>query len=596
MFSRLYVIVLSYGAVLPELTQHLSDIATPHALPTAAGPAHASTFGARVSWALAAAAFALIAVFLWGNEWPVGNFVYATATTGAIIAFLALLTRRVLFGTVVAAGITATVVGAAKVKLALMDMLVHAYDLFFYFNSLSTFSYLADAYPGPTYGLFAMLGATALLGIAVFVYDGARVRRLTALCAFAVFSLVAWAGIESTGQRRHMHLYYNDRYLSTFYSSWPETLNTLWQGTMLAAAPRAPGMPFGGIGSCMTATKKPHIILIHQESMVPPSIFPGLQFDKSVMSLFQSHDGKVHKLRVETFGGASWLTEFSVLAGVSTYSFGSMRQFVQAFMEGKVRETIPQVMEACGYRNVLFYPMMTNFVSNARFYESIGLREIFDMKKQNAPSIAERDRFYYANALDEIGRHVGSSQKPLFTFVQTMSGHWPYDYAKFPEMDVPGGPKGAHPEIHEYLRRIAVAAKDYAWLKDELKRRFPAESFVIMSYGDHQAGATRSLVGVPMETEIEDVKLRADSAGYISYYSIETQNWKAPPMAPMQVLDVPYIGLALLEAARLPLSDAYRERKRLMYQCNGRYHSCVDEGAILGFHRRLIDSGLIDSR
>lgn len=559
-------------------------------------PPAAGTFSARLSWALAVAAFLVMAGFFYRNEWPVGNFVFSTATTGAVIAFLALLTRRVLFGTVVAAGVVATVIGAAKVKLAFMDMLVHAYDLFFYFNSFSTFAYLADAYPGPTYGLFAMLGVTALLGIAVFLYDGARVRRITALGAFGVFSLIAWAGLESTGQRRHMHLYYGDRYLSTFYSSWPETLRTLWQGTILEAAPRAPGMPFGGVGSCTTSGKKPHIILIHQESMVPPSIFEGLQFDRGVTPFFQSHDGKVHKLRVETFGGASWLTEFSVLAGVSTYSFGTMRQFVQAFMEGKVRETIPQVMETCGYRNVLFYPMMTNFVSNARFYDSIGLREIFDMKKQDAPTMAERDRFYYANALDEIGRHVGASQKPLFTFIQTMSGHWPYDYAKFPEMDVAGGPPGVHPEINEYLRRISIAAKDYAWLREELKRRFPEESFVIMSYGDHQAGATRSLVGVPMDTEIEDVKLRADSPGYISYYAIETQNWRAPPMIPMQVLDVPYVGLALLEAARLPLSDAYRERKRLMYQCNGRYHSCADENAILSFHRRLIDSGLMESR
>jgi hypothetical protein len=51
-----------------------------------------------------------------------------------------------------------------------------------------------------------------------------------------------------------------------------------------------------------------------------------------------------------------------------------------------------------------------------------------------------------------------------------------------------------------------------------------------------------------------------------------------------------------MEQARLPLTDAYRERKRLMNQCNGRYHSCADEGAILSFHRRLIDSGLMESR
>jgi hypothetical protein len=595
LFSRLIVILLSCGIPAGADTA-LTDITTPRALPTTAGEAPVGTFGARVSWALAAATFLLMAAFFWMNEWPLGNVVYSTTVTGAIVAFLVMLTGRVLFGTMVAGGIVATVIGAANVKLAFLDMLVHAYDLFFYFTSLSTLRYLTDAYPAPTFGLFGMLGATVLLGIVVYRYDGTRVRRTTALGAFAALSMIAWAGLESTGQRRHMHLYYPNRFLSTFYSSWPETIRTLWRGQLIEAAPSATGQPFGALGTCATAGRKPHVILIHQESMVPPSLFDGLAFDKSVMPFFTSHDGKVHKLRVETFGGASWLTEFSVLAGVSTHSFGSMRQFVQAFMEGKVRETIPQVMETCGYRNVLFYPMHSNFVSNARFYESIGLREIFDMKKQGAPTMAERDRFYYGNALDEIDRHIRGSDRPLFTFIQTMSGHWPYDYTKFPEMQVAGGPPGAAPEVHEYLRRISIAAKDYAWLKSELKRRFPSESFVIMNYGDHQAGATRTLVGVSGDIEIEDVKLRADSRGFLSYYSIETQNWRAPPMPNLPVVDVPYIGLTLLEAARLPLSDAYAERKRLMLQCNGRYHSCADNGAILSFHRRLIDSGILESR
>ena len=49
----------------------------------------------------------------------------------------------------------------------------------------------------------------------------------------------------------------------------------------------------------------------------------------------------------------------------------------------------------------------------------------------------------------------------------------------------------------------------------------------------------------------------------------------------------------LLEAAGLPLSDTYRERRRLMERCNGRYHGCPERAQILQFHRRLIDSGIV---
>src|SRR5262249_30334342 len=122
--------------------------------------------------------------------------------------------------------------------------------------------------------------------------------------------------------------------------------------------------------------------------------------------------------------GASWLTEFSLLAGGSTRSFGGMRPFVQTFTQNKLRDTLPQVLRRCGYRNVVFYPLLKNFVSNDRFYTSIGLKEIFDMAAQGAKSAQERDRFYFANALSEMERHLRVSRAPLFTYIQTMSAHW----------------------------------------------------------------------------------------------------------------------------------------------------------------------------
>jgi len=33
----------------------------------------------------------------------------------------------------------------------------------------------------------------------------------------------------------------------------------------------------------------------------------------------------------------------------------------------------------------------------------------------------------------------------------------------------------------------------------------------------------------------------------------------------------------------------------MLNACNGRYHTCEPHGTILAFHRRMIDSGLIDA-
>ena len=59
---------------------------------------------------------------------------------------------------------------------------------------------------------------------------------------------------------------------------------------------------------------------------------------------------------------------------------------------------------------------------------------------------------------------------------------------------------------------------------------------------------------------------------------------------------MPYLGLVVLEAAGLPLSESYQERKRLMQLCGGRYATCAKRDEILAFHRRLIDSGLLVAR
>jgi hypothetical protein len=273
-----------------------------------------------------------------------------------------------------------------------------------------------------------------------------------------------------------------------------------------------------------------------------------------------------------------------------------MRQFVQTFTQNKLKDTLPQALERCGYRNVVFYPLQRNFVSNDRFYTSIGLKEIFDMKSQGAKSAQERDRFYYGNALAEMERHFKSSRKPLFTYIQTMSAHWPYDFQFEPEVDVPGGAAETNPEMHEYLRRVSMAKTDFDFLMGELRRRFPGERFLIVHYGDHHPTATRTLLGFDNDTEAEDVALNPDSIGFITYYVTRGVNYRVPAPPQFETLDVAYLGTAMLELAGLPLSDSHRERKRLMELCKGRYYDCKQRDEILAFHRRLIDSGVMAAR
>src|SRR5262245_29502316 len=450
------------------------------------------------AWGLAAVIAAGMIHQFWINEGELPNIIFTAGVTMALVAIVAVISRRVLFSLVLTAAVIATIAAAASVKRATMNMVVHAYDLFFYLSSWSTISYLWSDQRRYVLGLAGALIATALVARIAYHADSIRVNRLWSAVAGILFVAIAWYGAETKGERRHMQFYYQNLYVSSFYASWGETLEALWRGALLEAAPKAtaatPG--FAIPSSCNTTTKPPHIILIHQESVVQPSLFKQLSYDHAVDPLFLSTDSILHQMRVETYGGASWLTEFSLLAGVSTHSFGGMRQFVQTFTQNKLKDTLPQALNRCDYRNVVFYPMLKNFVSNDRFYSSIGLTEIFDLKAQGAPSAQERDSFYYANALKEMERHFKTSTKPLFTFIQTMSAHWPYDFKYEPQLDVPGGGPGTDPEMSEYLRRVAIAKMDYDALVQQLIDRFPNERFLIVHYGDHHPMATRTLLEI----------------------------------------------------------------------------------------------------
>ncbi len=401
------------------------------------------------------------------------------------------------------------IVAAASAKRATMNMVVHAYDLFFYLSSWSTISYLWSDQRRYVVASLAACLAMALVAGSPIASTARASRAAGPLLLLVAFVSLAWYGAYSKGERRHMQFYYSNLYVSSFYASWGETIEALWRGALLEAAPRgwSRHRPSPFHRGATLRPQPPHIILIHQESVVQPSLFPALRYDQSVDPFFQSDDRSLHKLRVETYGGASWLTEFSLLAGVSTHAFGGMRQFVQTFTQNKLKDTLPQALNRCGYRNVVFYPLLKNFVSNDRFYNSIGLTEIFDLKAQGAKTAQERDRFYFDNAMAEMGRHFEASRQPLFTYIQTMSAHWPYDFKYEPEVDVPGGGPGTEPEMHEYLRRVSMAKMDYDYLVAELRQRFPQERFLIVHYGDHHPMATRTLLGYKDETEAEDVIL-----------------------------------------------------------------------------------------
>lgn len=434
------------------------------------------------------------------------------------------------------------------------------------------------------------VSTTLATNVLIFDLDPTRVRTRYSLCAVLLFGSVAYNSAPARIEAHYWEYFLDDRSLTSFYSSWRDTAHLLWRGHIFEAAERSRRERFEEPRKCRAQSNAPNIMLIHHESMVPPSKFlNGSLYDASLEHLFRSDDGKTHNMGVETYGGASWLIEFSVMTGLSTYSFGSMHPFVESMMAGNMKATLPESLVRCGYHGSIFYPAQRTFGSSENFYESIGMNDFFDIDDQEAPTIQERDHFYYNNALSYMSEHFRTSEQRLFTFVITMAGHQPYNYPYMPGFKAHGGSADLDPEVNEWLRRVAMANKDYFYLKEEVSKRFPGEPFLFIHYGDHQPTVTRPYVTFNEQKPDSP----AGPSAYTTYFAIEGVNYTPPELPEFDDLDVTYLGLIIMKAAGVPLTDVYRERERLMHLCKGRYYGCPFKDDVLGFHRQLIDSGLV---
>ena len=448
----------------------------------------------------AAALIAALAVWCWLNEGGGATLVFTLATTGALVAFLAAATRRVFFAALAVGCGVGFVLAISWLKQSHDDMVLHVWDIaafvFFPGDAVALF----DRWPAETVVCAVLCGLALVVLALAFRAERPRYSRLWPLCALVLCVGAAAGAAARKPERAHLQYFWFDLHLASFYASFADLADIAARGGLFtASADGGSQAPLAPAGVCAPRSPPPHILLIHEESVTTPEIFPGLAYDPGVLPFFRSDDGQLHKLRVETYGGASWLTEFSIFAGVSSRAFGSMRNFVQVFTAGKLGDPLPRILAGCGYRNIMFTPWDKTFMAVARFYESIGFSEILDRKAQRATRENERDRFFFANVLNRIASHLAQSRQPLFVFVETMSAHWPYDEPYMPEVAVAGGGPDTPPQMHEYLRRLAMVKMDDDALRADLASRFPGGTLshraLRRSPADSDAAAARPAGG-----------------------------------------------------------------------------------------------------
>ena len=550
--------------------------------------------GGRIALVAAIAVLALICLVAEGSL-ATTPFTFACALIPALTLTVA--TRRPLFSLGLVGALLVSLALASKTKSLMMAMTLHAWDFVYFSRSPAEILFMIEHYPEEMREAGIALAAMLAFGAALLWFDPLRVRRRVAGACLGVSAAAVVLLYQILGAPDVSYFFRGRYLLSSFFISIPEAAGVMRAGGFFAA--RAGAGPTDAIRpglSCPVSANYPSIVLTLNESAFPPNQFSSLAYTPALLEHFRGPDGKIHKLGVETFGGGTWLTEFNVLTGLSTWPLGNVRTYVGRLLQGRIKHALPSYLRACGYETMAFYPAPGDFVNSRPFYASLGFDHFYDAKDMKARG-QERDAFYYAKALAQARAHFASSDKPLFIFIITSATHFPYDARMSPEDDIEGGGEGNSAEFNEYLRRLALGQKDHEAFRAGLAAAFPGRKFVLAHFGDHQpfiAGALQDVPDEEIATGAPDpAKL---SQLYETYYKFEPLNTKLVPTPDFDKIDSPYLSTLLLLAAGVPLDDAFNARERLMRLCAGKLAGCVAAEAVGRLYRGLIEAGLLVDR
>ena len=126
-------------------------------------------------------------------------------------------------------------------------------------------------------------------------------------------------------------------------------------------------------------------------------------------SHFKSFDGKERRFLAESNGGPSWFTEYNVLAGLSSRSFGRFAYFVTRIASGRVERGLPLALRRCGYDTISLYPAFGAFMSARSFQTTTGIQHFYDAQRSRRQGRRARQLLLRQGAGTDVAGSAGDA-------------------------------------------------------------------------------------------------------------------------------------------------------------------------------------------
>jgi phosphoglycerol transferase MdoB-like AlkP superfamily enzyme len=513
---------------------------------------------------------------------------YCMALAGSLAVFLAVLLGRIGSGFLVAGAVTGSLWLAGALKMAYLHEPLLAQDLV-YFSTGSTFEVIAH-YAALRNKCIAALAGGLLLGWLVWRLESPgwwrAGRKRLAACVGAAMPLLALAWPQ--GPFRNVHAVNTWAYIEQAHRNPMATFLLSFERMHVAPPAYAPAeaaaFDWGAEADVTPTQRRPDLVVVLEESTLDPRQWAACTAPRCTLPLFEPDPATAAfgALRVHTYGGATWTSEFAFLTGMPHTLFGPAGIYAPYNLAPRMRQSLPRQLSALGYRTIALYPTSRHFVRAGDAYADYGFDAFYDVEDLGFDgmwNVGDLDMVRAAQNVLERER-TAAAERPLFVMMLTMRQHGPHDAPiddlppPWNEPPAPTLDETANRALGNYLYRADQSSQAIAELRRTLFES--GRPVALAHFGDHH----------PAFDGIEETLQPALPPGVsdgrsLTYYRIDS-NYGAKAAA-YQPLDLAFLGSLLLDVAGLPKNAYFEANARLRERCGGRYHDCPQPALLASY-------------
>ncbi|TBR36119.1 MULTISPECIES: LTA synthase family protein [Dyella] len=414
---------------------------------------------------------------------------------------------------------------------------------------------------------------------------------LMRLGGMAVCALAFWACLLPVGPFSSVHAkdvwdkLSDDAQLTNFFVNFRDSDIVLPPMTSDAMAEQEWSATAQGLPGAAASTAYPDIIQVLEESTFDPSNYVQCNIPQCRVQMFKADKYTVSTgpMRVHTFGGGTWVSEFAALTGMPQDIFGTGGMYAPYVLAPHVRDALPQQLQRLGYLTVAIYPTNGAFLNGRNAYKAYGFDQFYDAKELGLEEWEETDTQMF-DAARRIYDKVKKPGQPVFMMILTLAQHGPHDTDPLSSLPAPFNrgllkdlPAKPALNFNTYLSNLHNS--DVAM--GELEKHFldRPEPTVIVHFGDHQPSFGGLIRDMPRTLPPALVPYKH----YLTYYMIKS-NVKDRRMPSYPMLDIAHLPNMVLQSAGLPMDPYFSAAMELRTRCHGLYSDCIDQDLVKSYH------------